>query len=177
LLIIDPADLIPDRSEFEKIVSNHPFLKGLDRKISNVELEKAERPSVMVEGMEVILFLPKYQVVNDTVIYVLHHEFGHVADRFNEAFQYSETERSSLSAKKYWLENFLELWNVFIDSRLHAVGLFRLYGLSQISMKIDGKRRIVDRSIERVPLEHSSFLESRGFRDAHIVVNAITTVR
>ncbi len=172
--ITDKDQLIPDHAVLLKVVQEHPFHDSLDESIDSITVrrpEQAECIQICLDGHDVTLVVYPANAVNDHYLYLLYHEFGHVADRLNPAFNYSEEQRQAL--KEHKRENFVELWNLYIDARLNDAGLFRLSINSKVFKRIKGKPVIVERTMETELWERANFLSSRGFRDADEVVSYI----
>lgn len=172
--IYDPDGIFPDHEILVSVLHSHPFLPGLDRKISTLTLRKpldGEGPQVNVDENNVILTICTPDVIDDRIRYILFHEFGHIADRFDPSFEYSEQKRNDLPDTKH--SNFMEIWNLYIDARLKYRGLYRLIGHHQSAMSLNGKLQLVDTSVETKLYDFENFLSKRGFRDAFTVVKNI----
>jgi hypothetical protein len=104
--------------------------------------------------------------------YILYHEFGHIADRLNPKFRYSDESRLALSKTEQVM--FMELWNLYIDARLNHFGHFKL---TKIAMggycRIDGKLQRAPFSIEGKLLRHISCLRSGNIDNADQIVRSI----
>ncbi len=177
--ISDPHLLIPDHSVLHQIIGNHPFSQGLldeirEVKVLSVEQNRNQGPRIEYDQRKQ---KAKLYVSSDTssrinYSYILYHEFSHVADRLNPAFAYSDEIRFSLSDIEQL--NVMELWNLYIDARLHLHGLFELGENDRnVYCMIDGKLQKLPFSIEGKLVAHSSFLSSRGIRDAQRIVREI----
>jgi hypothetical protein len=93
-------------------------------------------------------------------ISILYHEFGHVADRMNVDFQYSERMKSELvQAKQICL---MEIWNIFINSRLNAENLYTTSGI-ECRGTLNGKREIFPGTVDGDLKVHMATLEREGF--------------
>jgi len=104
--------------------------------------------------------------------YILYHEFTHIADRTNPLFGFADDKRDSLSDEEQLC--LMEIWNVFIDSRLNFHNLFRLGNNDKrIYCTINGKLQLAPFSIEGKLLRHMSFLRSRGIQNADIIVRNV----
>ena len=142
--IIDEQNLIPDKRILIQIISNHPFVSDLSNKLETVQIEISENhgiPKEMIQfdpsNTHVILGIGKGSHQKENFEYILYHEFGHAADRLNPGFEYSEKEKSLLSAKEKM--GVMELWNTYIDSRLNESGLFKLGYQPPSTGKLNGK--------------------------------------
>lgn len=169
--IYDPDGIFSDHEILVSVLRSHPFLPGLDRKISTLTLRRpldGQGPQVNVAEKNVILTIYSPDVIDDRMEYILFHEFGHIADRFNPSFEYSETERNALPNSKF--SNFIEIWNLYIDARLNFSGLYRLVGPPQSAVRLNGKLQLVETSVETKLYDFENFLSKRGFRDAITVV-------
>ena len=176
--IVDSDNLIPDHSILDRVVKTHPFSSNLCLKIAaltvaNDDSEIGEpRISFNNETLEAILYVAPnlYQLKNFG--YILYHEFGHVADRLNPRFGYSEPKRAALSESENIM--FMELWNVYIDARLNHYGHFRLTKIAMGGFcRIDGKLQRAPFSIEGKLLRHISCLESGNIDNADQIVRNI----
>jgi hypothetical protein len=71
-------------------------------------------------------------------------------------------------------KNFVELWNVYIDARLHQHGLFCLPRSGQSEFIIDGKRYVLPRNeINTYLLEAITHLTQRGMYRPGTLVTTI----
>ncbi len=105
--IHDPNLLFSNPGMLLDAVRSHPFLPGLDNLISSLTVKDGSEPCVNVTGRDVVLTIPSPRADDYPLMYVLYHELGHVADRFNPDFRYLENERMALPDLK--LKNFIEL--------------------------------------------------------------------
>jgi len=129
--IIDPHNLLPDTEMLLDIVQNHPLGSDLAVQVDTVEVFLSERCQIAYECVEteiasrgVRLGLGRSSKYKSNFRYILYHEFGHVVDRSDTLFGYSEEFKESLSESEKMAV--MELWNVAIDARLNCVGLFEL---------------------------------------------------
>lgn len=129
--ISDRNNLIPDHSVIERVVKTHPFFSDFWFQIKKVTVKPHEEennggPRIEFDHAthEAILYVAPDTAERSNYEYVLYHEFGHVADRLNTKFGYSDQARFSLSEIEQ--DNLKELWNLYIDARLHYNKLFRL---------------------------------------------------
>jgi len=177
--IHDPYHLIPDHGAVYHIVMTHPLCPYLlDRirevKVLPIELDSHQGPSIAYDQIEqeVKLYVAPNTASKNNYDYILYHEFSHVADRLNPAFGYSDEIMFSLSDTGQC--NVKELWNVYIDARLHHQGLFKLGDNDKnVHCMINGKLQKLPFSIEGKLMEYTSFLNSRGIRDAQRIVQEI----
>jgi hypothetical protein len=174
--IRDPYHLIPDHEMVHRIVKSHPFYPYLPDKIREVKVlpldhDHNQWPRVEYDQVEqeVKLYVAPNTASRSNYDYILYHEFSHVADRLNPAFGYSDEIRFSLSGNEQI--NVMELWNAYIDARLHHHGLFKLgENDKNVHCMINGKLQELPFSIEGKLMAHTSFLSSRGLRDAQGIV-------
>jgi len=131
MMILDPEELLNGVDLVQEVLQNHPFSPPLTNVLDTVEVVVSEQCGVPTEQIEtslserkVVLGLGHSSRNKSTFRYILFHEFGHVADRANPAFGYSEELKQSLSTPERI--TVMELWNVFIDSRLNVAGVFEL---------------------------------------------------
>ncbi len=172
--IHDPNIVFKDQEILRNLIRSHPFLPDLDKLITSLTVNKAndnEMPHVNVSRGNVTLTIDPQLPLGDRFNYILYHEFGHIADRFNPIFNYSEDIRMSLPDRK--LSNFKDLWDLYIDARLNFHGLFRLVSFGSPTVRINGKRRLIKLSIGSKLYGHVEFLTARGFKDARQVVRVI----
>jgi len=177
--ISDPHRLIPDHSVLHRIVESHPLFSDLLDGIREVRvlpidqhLNQGPRVEYDQGKREAKLYVASDTARRNDFCYILYHEFSHVADRLNPAFGYSDEVRFSLSDTEQL--NVRELWNVYIDARLHHHSLFELGENDRnIYRKINGKPQKIPFSIEGKLIKHSSFLSSRGIREAQRIVQEI----
>jgi hypothetical protein len=172
--IIDPHELIPNKSVINEVIMSHPCCHVMMPAITNIHVEKAETESIIVQGATITLFLQECSSRRDNFRYVLFHELYHVADRLNPEFEFDDNVKQTLATIEG--QNLMELWNLFIDARLHKLGLFELdendrglYGT------VNGKLQEIPFTIEGKQLRHISFLASRGVPEAENLVRRIWT--
>src|SRR3989337_346526 len=128
--IFDPDKLLPNHEHLISAVASHPFDDSLAAKISKITISCSEMilgipneniETDMVKGV-VNLGVGRSTYLKNDYNSILYHEFGHVADGMDANFQYSEDLKNKLSDSEKTCV--MELWNVYIDSRLNAVGLY-----------------------------------------------------
>ena len=170
--IFDPEKLIPDHECLIKVVASHPFDNSLVTKISQINIRLSE--NYIAEGFYiahedietdvdkgiVILGVGRYTHLKLDYNSILYHEFGHVADRMDANFQYSEDLKNELSDSGKTCV--MELWNVYINSRLNAVGLYMTSG-SDCCGILNGEEHVFPGTIEGDLMAHMSNLEGAGF--------------
>lgn len=165
--IIDTENLIPDHSHLVRIIASHPFDTTLVQKIRQITIRRSEVCGIAKENIEtdeitgcVILGVGQDTCRKVDYDSILYHEFGHVADRISATFQYSEEQNQALNP----LESkcVMKLWNVYIDSRLNAVGLYRPSGKTCIGT-LNGSIQTFTSSGEGILVAHMSELEHEGF--------------
>lgn len=173
--IIDPKHLLPSIECLQKVIDDHPFSPNLGTCIDTIKVVLSETCNLPKEIIEtdltkrrVTLGLGRSSKDKPDIKYILYHELGHVADRANPHFKYSEdTKRNLLQSEKSAL---MELWNLFIDARLHAVGLLELTAQQICYSKKHGR---LPTGVEGKLEGHAVMLENQGipFEHAMRVVN------
>lgn len=165
--IFDPEGLIPNHEHLIGIFASHPFDDSLVTKISQIIVRLSERIGIAQENIEtdenkgeVFLGVGKSTHLKKDYNSILYHEFGHVADRMDAKFQYSEDLKSELSESEQICV--MELWNVYINSRLHTVGLYTSSG-SKCRGTLNGVRQTFPGTIEGDLMVHMATLEREGF--------------
>lgn len=172
--IIDRDNILRDQCALIKVIQGHPFSATLCRDIHSITIKEpieGQGISVSLNDGDVTLFIYRDTQDEDNFHHILYHEFGHVADRFNPSFKYSEEQRDALSCHER--ENLIELWNLYIDARLNRAGLLRLPTHGQFAVRVEGERRLVPPSIGAKLWMHANFLSSRNFQNASDVVDRI----
>lgn len=167
--IIDKDNILPDPTVLEDVIENHPFLSDLKMLLKTVTIRQPnqdERVHIQTDGNNITLVICPFKSFDEQQRYILFHEIGHVADRFNPAFKYNETTRYNLSNRQG--EIFRELWNLYIDARLSHLGIYR-HLPGKFSHVINGNRKHVERTPDTQLLERIDFLNKRGFSNADIV--------
>ncbi|HUU15841.1 MAG TPA: hypothetical protein VMW72_01720 [Sedimentisphaerales bacterium] len=173
MLIFDKENILPDSSVLEEFIANHPFYNDLVNKLDTVSIKRpsfSEGVHIHTEGSKITLFIYPFQSVDDQNRYILYHEFGHVADRLNPCFKYSEDARQVLSDRQR--ENFVELWNLYIDARLNRLNIY-CHSPGKFRRKVNGQYREVERTQETQLLERVDFLSKRDFNNAPLIVRDI----
>ncbi|OEU60214.1 MAG: hypothetical protein BBJ57_09190 [Desulfobacterales bacterium PC51MH44] len=172
--IIEQQALVPDKGIIAEVIERHPISKELCIHVKTIFIEKAEKESIEydVYSKKVILNLTQNSHEKENFKYILFHEFSHVANKARSDFNYSGEVKNSLTDLEKSLV--MELWNVYIDSRLNYYGFFML-GPDDANVygTVDGKLQKLPFTIEGKLLGHTAFLASRGFQDAKFVVEDI----
>ena len=129
MIILDPNELLPKVAILHDVIDNHPLNSNLATYLDIVEVFLSEQCEIADERIEIDLENKMARLglgrasKNKTYFkYILYHEFGHVADRANSDFEYSEQRRKSLSESEQIAV--MELWNLYIDARLNHAGFF-----------------------------------------------------
>lgn len=177
--INDPDRIVPDYEALRVVVENHPLSASLVDSVLELNIEEItyklssparidyqpEAKLVILQMTREVPCLPEYR-------YILLHEFTHIIDRINPSFHFSTTKKDELAAmEQVKLE---EIWNVYIDSRLHALGLFQLGEMDRnINCVENGHLKLIPFTIEGKMLRHISFLRSRGLSNAASLVKDI----
>ena len=125
LRITGVSDLLHETELLKEVAAHHPFGEYF-RPIRCVELRCDENgPRIDLSSDDrVILHLSGSEKTSPKYGYILHHEFGHVYDRMDPAFQYSLEARLCLNGDQNKLVFVTDLWNTYIDGRLDKLGLF-----------------------------------------------------
>jgi hypothetical protein len=172
--IIDKDALAPDKGIVVEVIERHPVSKELRTHVQTIVIEKADKESIEYDfySKKVILNLTQNSHKKENYKFILFHEFSHVADKARSEFDYSEELKNSLTDLEKSLV--MELWNVYIDSRLNYYGLFMLDpNDANVYGAIDGKLKKLPLTIEGKLLGHTAFLASRGFQGAKFIVEDI----
>ncbi len=167
--IIDKHNILPAPSLLEDVITNHPFYSDLVNQLNTVTVRppnQSERVHVQTKGNGITLIIFPFESVDDQHRYILYHEIGHVADRFNPAFKYCETIRQNLS--DHQRENFVELWNLYIDARLNHLHIYR-HSPGKFLRKVNENFVNVERTPDTQILERIDYLCNRGFCNPLIV--------
>lgn len=170
--IIDPQKLVPNESVINDVIASHPGSHAIKSAITSIIVREADAESINLDGTTLTLYLQESSGRRENFRYVLYHEFYHIVDRLNLKFEYYDDIKHSLTPIEQL--NLMELWNLFIDARLHKRGLFELdendkglYGT------VNGRLQKIPFTIEGKQLRHISFLASRGVVDAEELVREI----
>jgi len=170
--IFDPEGLIPNHEHLISVVASHPFDDSLVVKISQIHIRLSEiqlfegaciakeNIEMDVDKGEVFLGVGKSIYLKKDYNSILYHEFGHVADRMDSNFQYSEDLKNELS--DFEKTCVMELWNVCINSRLNAVRLYTTSG-SECCGTLNGEEQMFPSTIEGDLMVHMATLEGAGF--------------
>lgn len=123
--IIDDENLIPDKQIVEKIVRGHPFSANLYDTINNLVIRASTSVNIKLEpNNDVTLEIQRTTPSEENYEYILYHEFGHVADRLNPKFKYSNETMNSLTNDEK--RKVKAVWSAWIDARLHDKNLLQL---------------------------------------------------
>lgn len=168
--IYDPEKLLPNHEHLIRVVASHPLDDSLATKISTITIYCSEmilgipneriETDVVTGAGAVKLGVGRSTCLKNDYSSILYHEFGHVADRMTANFQYSEALKNGLSNSEKTCV--MELWNVYINSRLNAVGLYTTSG-SECCGILNGKEQVLPGTIEGDLMAHMSTLEVAGF--------------
>lgn len=170
--IFDPEELMPNHEHLINVVVSHPFDDSLIAKISQIHIRLSkiqlfegvciahENIETDVDKGEVYLGVGKSTYLKKDYNSILYHEFGHVADRMDANFQYSEDLKNELS--DFEKTCVMELWNVYINSRLNAVGLYKTSG-SECCGILNREAQTFPGTIEGDLMVHMATLECKGF--------------
>lgn len=172
MIIVDQENLVPNHEIIYRIINSHPFGLDLKNNITTLFISSDKAgPCINFDKETNVSTL--YISINDNALenfeYILYHEFSHIVDRTNIAFGYSDEKKNLLSDTEQLCV--MELWNVYIDSRLNYYCLFQLgENDKNIYCTINGKLQKAPYSIEGKLLRHISFLASRGIRKSDVLV-------
>lgn len=161
--VFDPQNLVDERL-LENVAKHHPLNRDMASELKLVTVEEQTDQNVHVrmdEKRNVYLAIPPMIHPTERDLFILYHEFGHVGDRLNPDFHYDHAHRLKFSPLQE--KNFLELWNVFIDTRLNQHGLFRLPAHGWTEITVDGLTYRLPRSeTSTYLLERIARLSKRG---------------
>lgn len=175
MIIRDPEHVLPQEEPLRQAIVQHPVHPKLGEWLDEVEVAVVER-SARIEydqnKRSAILYLARHLPRRPEYEYILLHELTHVGDRVDPTFAYSHDDRNALAEVAHL--KMMELWNVYIDSRLHHHGKFVLGEQDKgVSCTIDGRVQMAPYSIEGKLLCHISFLRSRRMPEAEKTVREI----
>jgi hypothetical protein len=172
--ILDYQNLV-DPGLLEAVAKNHPLYSDIASEINILYVQEQDHRGIRIEmdpARNVTLTIHPIIWPNERDRYILYHEFGHIADRFNPYFRYSHDRRLALSQTQE--ECFVQLWNVYIDARLHHHGVFRLPPGGEVDIKVDGiNYRLPRTEISTYLLEACAHLSQRGIRKPGALVTDI----
>ena len=171
--IIDENNLIPDKNILIKIIKEHPLCKNLNDRIRNLTIKLSNECRIgLNKNQDVTLFLTKNVSSQKNYEYILYHEFSHTCDKLNPEFKYTDKKRDALADIEKL--KVMEIWNVYIDSRLDKLDLFRLkdegYSL------INGKLQMLPRNIKSYLMCRVNLLQTGEIgeiNDAKIIIEDI----
>lgn len=172
--ILDYQNLV-DSELLGAIARQHPFYPGVASEIGILYVQEKDQRGIRIEmdqSANVTLTIHPIIRPNARDKYILYHEFGHIADRLNPDFGYNHQRRQNLSQGQE--ECFIQLWNVFIDARLHHHGLFRLPPGGEVDIVVDGiKYRLPRTEVSTYLLEACAHLSQRGIGKPGALVTGI----
>lgn len=172
--ILDYQNLV-DPGLLEHITRQHPFYPDMASEINILYVQEKDHRGIRIEmdqSANVTLTIHPIIRPSERDKYILYHEFGHIADRLNPDFGYDQERRLHLSQAQE--ECFVQLWNVFIDARLHLHGLFRLPSGGEVDIVVDGiKYRLPRTEVSTYLLEACAHLSQRGIRKPGALVTDI----
>ncbi len=163
----DPDRLIPNHDHLMRIVASHPFDRSLSDRIRQITVRRSEQFGIARENVEidmdtahVLLGIGESTPDKTNYDFVLYHEFGHVADIMCAEFEYSDELKRELSDTERICV--MELWNVYINSRLNAVGLYAPSGSVGLGT-LNGVRQRFPETSRGELMVHMATLEREGF--------------
>ena len=157
--VIADKGLMPKMVTLNKVVGEHPFYPNMYlhiRKIMIIDNTKIKIyccfdcqtvefhlcRNKTFRNLHLETYCHKYNSM-------LWHEFGHVADKVNPKFEYSDKKRDELYEAGAIYDFVETLWNVYIDTRLHEKRLLKI-NKCNIPKKLG---------------EHLNDLINKGFKD------------
>ena len=172
--IFNPRNLV-DEQLLDVVTKHHPLYHDMASELGLLTVEEISDQHIHVrmdEKRNVHLAIRPMIHPTDRDLYILYHEFGHIGDRLNPDFHYDQDRRIEFSPI---LEQvFLELWNVFIDTRLNRHGLFRLPASGLMQITVDGiTYRLPRNEVSTYLLERIARLSQRGVTKPGSKVKAI----
>ncbi|MFP4588273.1 MAG: hypothetical protein ACLFM3_09540, partial [Desulfohalobiaceae bacterium] len=172
--VLDFQNLV-HKGLLEKVTRHHPFHPDLASSIKTLSVYEKDQRGIRIEMDEhrnVYLTIHPILRPGKRDAYILYHEFGHIADRLDPDFGYQQQERLALSPVQE--ECFLQLWNVYIDTRLKQQDLFCLPAGGEVEISVDGIRYKLPKSeVSTYLLETAAHLSQRGVPRAGSLVQAI----
>jgi hypothetical protein len=163
--ILDYQNLV-DPNLLQLVAKEHPLNSDIASDIKILYVREKDERGIRIEmddKRNVTLTIHPIIRPTDRDIYILYHEFGHIADRLNPAFGYNHNKRLQFTQDQE--DAFLQLWNLFIDSRLHYHNLFCLPRGGEIDILVDTIRyRLPRTQINTYLLEACLHLSQRGIR-------------
>ncbi len=172
--VFDPQNLI-DKWLLEIVTKHHPLYHDIGSELNILTVHEKEGQDIFIQmddKKNVDLHIKPIIQPTQRDKYILYHEFGHIADRLNPYFRYDHNLRLTLSHIQE--KNLLELWNVYIDTRLNQHGLFSLPQSGQIDVVVDGvKYRLPRSDTNTYLLEAIAHLSQRGFQKPGLIVTDI----
>ena len=163
--IDDPEHLIRDHDELYRVVSSHPLDGVLVNRIRTVFVRRSERCGIPQESIDindesVILRVGEATQHKSNYQFILYHEFSHIADRLRPEFRYSDdTKRKLTDSERICL---MELWNLYINSRLKRVGLYEPSRSTRIGT-LNGVVQKFRADTGGELMAHMAILEREGF--------------
>ena len=173
--IIDKKNLIPDKNVLIKIAKEHPSGRNLYNDINTLTIElstsNTENIYFDMNTKDATLCVFEGTALEDNFESILYHEFFHIADRLDPKFKYSDEKKDALTQVER--RCVMELWNLYIDTRLNSKGLFVVWKGSSF-LKIGGKIQICHNMTIDIRIRHSiNFLKARGVNEAEQIVRKI----
>lgn len=172
--ILDYQNLV-DPGLLQHIAKHHPLNSDISSEIDILYVQEKDHRGIRIEmdrSCNVTLTIHPIIRPSERDMFILYHELGHIADRLNPTFNYNQERRLHLSQAAE--ECFVQLWNVFIDARLHHHGLFRLPTAGEVDIAVDGiKCRLPRTEISTYLLEACAHLSQRGIRKPGALVTDI----
>ena len=172
--ILDYQNLV-DPGLLQHIAKHHPLNSDIASQIDILHVQEKDHIGIRVEmdrSYSVTLTIHPIIRPSERDMFILYHEFGHIADRLNPTFNYDQQRRLNLSQAQE--ECFVQLWNVFIDARLHHHSLFCLPSAGEVDIVVDGiKYRLPRTEISTYLLEACAHLSQRGIRKPGALITDI----
>jgi hypothetical protein len=158
-----------------RVTKHHPLYHDIASELGELTVREKSGQNIHIEMDEdnnVTLHIQPILRPSRRDMFILYHEFGHVADRLNPSFGYSHQRRLRLSSAQE--SCFLTLWNVAIDTRLNQHGLFCLPQSGDIELVVDNIRyRLPKSDVNTYLLEAVANLSQRGVNRPGSLVTSI----
>ncbi len=158
-----------------QVTKRHPFYSDLASNIKTLNVYEKDSQGVRIdmdEHRNVHLTIHPILRPSNRDIYILYHEFGHIADRLHPNFRYDHAQRLALTAVQE--QCFLQLWNLYIDARLNTQGLFSLPVAGEVRIRVDNQIYNLPRTeLSTYLLEAAAHLSQNGINRAGSLVKSI----
>lgn len=169
MILHDAEELIPNHDILRQVIAKHPLDQMLMTHIRSITVYRSERYGIAQEQInidsnnDVTLGVGQATSQRRNYIFILYHEFSHIADRLRPAFQYSAQLKETLSSSERIC--LMEIWNEYINSRLNAFNLYEPAGTNCCGT-LNGRLLTFPPNTEGELMAHMSTLEREGFLHA-----------